>query len=394
MAILYADRMQLVKSSEIREILKITQNPEIISFAGGLPAPELFPVEDIQVVTQAVLEEDGTKVLQYATTEGHVPLREKIAQRMNYKFKTNVAFQDIIITSGSQQGLDFAGKIFLNEGDIVLCENPSYLGAINAFRSYKANFIEIATDDCGMVIEDLADKLKNTPNVKLIYCIPDFQNPTGKTWSVERRKQFIELVNQYDVPVIEDNPYGELRYDGEIPPGIKAFDTKGLVVFLGTYSKTFCPGLRVGWVCASPEILSKFIQVKQSSDLHTSIFSQRIIDKYIEMYDFDAHVQKIVSVYRQRRDLCVSTMKETFPASVKFTHPQGGLFTWVELPKQVNARDVLVECLKNKVAYVPGGAFFPNGGNENTLRINYSNMPDERIVDGLTRIGKVLKQYV
>jgi 2-aminoadipate transaminase len=387
----FAGRMDSLKASEIREILKVTERPEIISFAGGLPDPDMFPVEEMKEIAVRVLEESGKQALQYATTEGFIPLREKIAERMNRKLGTNVTANHVLITSGSQQGLDFSGKVFLDEGDVVLCESPSYLGAINAFKCYKPSFVEVPTDDDGMIISELKKILEQT-KVKLIYVVPDFQNPTGRTWSVERRKEFLEVINQYDIPVIEDNPYGELRFEGTIPPALKSMDTKGLVIFLGTFSKIFCPGYRIGWIAAEQEILEKYILVKQSADLHTSSISQREINKYLELYDLDENVEKIKALYRKRRDVMLEAMRKEFPAEVKFTYPQGGLFTWVELPEHLNAREILLKCIENNVAFVPGGSFFPNGGHENTFRLNYSNMPEEKIVEGIKRLGEIIRQ--
>ena len=394
MAIKFAKRMEGLKGSEIRELLKLTEKPEVISFAGGLPAPELFPVEEMKEISRIVLDESGTQALQYSTTEGFQPLREQIAKRMNSKNKTNITSNDILITNGSQQGLDFAGKVFLDEGDIVLCESPSYLGAINAFKAYRANFIEVPTDNNGMIMEELEKILETTDNVKMIYVIPDFQNPTGRTWPLERRKKFMEIISKYEIPVLEDNPYGELRFEGESLPSLKSMDKKGLVIFLGTFSKIFCPGYRLGWTCASQEILSKFIFVKQGADLQASSISQREVSKFIDLYDLDEHVNKIKEVYERRRDLMLNTMKAEFPEGIEYTHPEGGLFTWVELPKHLDSKVIMEDCLKNNVAYVPGGSFFPNGGKENCFRLNYSNMPDDRIVEGIKRLGGVLKQYM
>lgn len=394
MAIKFAKRMEGLKGSEIRELLKLTEKPEVISFAGGLPAPELFPIEEMKEISRIVLEESGTQALQYSTTEGFEPLREQIARRMNSKNKTNITKDDILITNGSQQGLDFAGKIFLDEGDIVLCESPSYLGAINAFKSYSPKFIEVPTDKDGMILEELEKILDTTENVKMIYVIPDFQNPTGRTWSLERRKKFMEIISKYEIPVVEDNPYGELRFEGESLPSLKSMDKKGLVIFLGTFSKIFCPGYRLGWTCASQNILKKFIFVKQGADLQASSISQREVSKFIDLYNLDNHVKKIKEVYKSRRDLMLETMKEEFPEGIEYTHPQGGLFTWVELPKHLDSRVIMKDCLSNNVAYVPGGSFFPNGGTENCFRLNYSNMPDDRIVEGIRRLGLVLRQYM
>ena len=393
MTLNYAKRMDNIKASEIRELLKLTQRPEVISFAGGLPAPELFPVKELKRVTAEVLEENGTAALQYGPTEGYGPLREQIAKRME-KVHVDITPEDILVTSGSQQGLDFAAKIFINPGDIIICESPSYLGAINAFKAYEPKFLEIDTDDEGMIMEDLEETLKNNDKVRFIYVIPDFQNPSGKTWSVERRKKLVELANKYNVAILEDNPYGELRFEGEILPAVKHYDTEGRVIFLGTFSKIFCPGLRLGWVVADGEVLNKFVMVKQGADLQSSTISQMEVAKFLETYDIEEHIEKIKVVYKKRRDLMMKTMEEEFPEEVKFTYPEGGLFTWVVLPEHMNAREIAVKALEENVAFVPGGSFFPNGGHENTFRMNYSNMDEERIVEGVKRLGKVLREMI
>ena len=392
MAVKYAKRMDLFKKSELGEILKLIEEPDIISFAGGLPASELFPVEEMKKVSVKVLDENGEEALQYSGSQGYLPLRNHIAKRMNEKGKTNVKAEDILVTSGSQQALDFAGNVFLDEGDIVLCESPSYLGALNAFKGYKPRIMEVPTDKEGMITEGLEKKLKENDRVKFIYVIPDFQNPTGVTWSLDRRKKFMEVVNKYEIPVIEDNPYGELRYEGEFLPALKSFDTKGLVIYLGTFSKIFCPGYRLGWTCAPKEILRKFITCKENSDLQTSTIGQRELSKYIDDYDLDEHVEKIKSTYKKRRDLMLDCMEKEFPEGVSFTHPHGGLFTWVKLPEKLNAQDLMKKCVENKVAYVPGGFFFPEGNKENYFRLNYSSSKEEKIVEGIKRLGDVLKE--
>lgn len=392
MAVKYAKRMDLFKKSELGEILKLIEEPDIISFAGGLPASELFPVEEMKKVSVKVLDENGEEALQYSGSQGYLPLRNHIAKRMNEKGKTNVKAEDILVTSGSQQALDFAGNVFLDEGDIVLCESPSYLGALNAFKGYKPEIMEVPTDKEGMITEELEKMLKENAKVKFIYVIPDFQNPTGITWSLDRRKKFMEVVNKYEIPVIEDNPYGELRYEGEFLPALKSFDTKGLVIYLGTFSKIFCPGYRLGWTCASKDILQKFITCKENSDLQTSTIGQRELSKYIDDYDLDEHVEKIKSTYKKRRDLMLDCMEKEFPEGVSFTHPHGGLFTWVKLPEKLNAQDLMKKCLENKVAYVPGGFFFPEGNKENYFRLNYSSSKEEKIVEGIKRLGDVLKE--
>lgn len=391
MKLKYSNRMEKTKASEIRELLKLTIRPEIISFAGGLPAPELFPVEEMKKVSLKVLEENGQQALQYSPTEGFPPLREKIAKRMEFVGVETKA-DNILITNGSQQGLDFSGKIFCDPDDVVIVESPSYLGAINAFKAYECKFLEIPTDDNGMIMEELEKALETTENIKMIYVIPDFQNPSGRTWSLERRQRLIELANKYDLPVVEDNPYGELRFEGERLPSIKSMDTDGRVIFLGTFSKTFCPGLRIGWVCASDEVLNKYILIKQGADLQSNSMSQRELNEFLEIYDLDEHIEKIKALYKGRRDLMLQTMKEHFPEQVKYTHPEGGLFTWAVLPEHINARELMQKALERNVAFVPGGSFFPNGGNENTMRINYSNMPEDRIVEGIKILGEVIKE--
>ncbi|ABR55008.1 putative transcriptional regulator, GntR family [Methanococcus vannielii SB] len=393
MNVKFSNRMEKLKTSEIREILKVTQNPEVISFAGGLPAPELFPVHEIKKISSLVLDEMGPESLQYDLTEGYVPLRKQISERMNRVYKTELSEKNILIVCGSQQGLDFSGKVFIDKGDVILCESPTYLGAINAFKAYEPEFIEVPTDDFGMIPEELEKILNQRHDVKMIYVIPDFQNPTGKTWSFERRKKFMEVIEKYKIPVIEDNPYGELRFSGEILPSLKSLDNLGLVVHLGTFSKTFCPGLRVGWICASEHILEKYILIKQGADLHTSSFSQRIISKMLENYDFEERLSKLKELYKKRRDLMIFEMKKKFPKNLKYTNPDGGLFTWVELPEGFDGRKFLEECLKNNVAIVPGGSFFPNGGHENTFRLNYSNMSEEKIIEGINRLSKVLNEF-
>ncbi len=389
----FANRMSYLKASEIREILKVTERPDIISFAGGLPAPELFPIEEIMEVSRQVLTEDGASALQYTTTEGYAPLREWIATRMNSTRGTDFDANNILLTNGSQQALDLSGKVFLDEGDTVLCESPTYLAAISAFKAYGCKFEEVPTDDDGMVPEDLERIIETAERAKIIYIVSDFQNPTGRSWSLERREQLVSIAAKHELVVIEDNPYGELRFEGEALPSVKSFDKTGCVFCLGTFSKIFCPGYRIGWIAGDKRVIEKYVLVKQGADLQCNTIAQIVISKYLELYDIDEHIEKIRAVYKRRRDITAKTMEAEFPPEVTFTRPQGGLFAWVELPSHINARDVLEECLKNKVAFVPGGSFFPNGGKENTFRINFSNMPEDRIVEGLKCLAEVLKKF-
>lgn len=390
----FSKRMSNLKASEIREILKVTESPEVISFAGGLPAPELFPIKEIIEVNRLVLEEDGQAALQYATTEGYAPLREWIAKRMNSTRGTNFDADNILITHGSQQAIDLSGKVFLDEGDTVLCESPTYLAAISAFKAYGCRFQEVPTDDCGMIPDALERIIETTERVKIIYVISDFQNPTGRSWSLERRKQLAAIAEKHQVVVIEDNPYGELRFEGEALPSVKSFDKTGCVLCMGTFSKIFCPGYRIGWIAGDKRAIANYILVKQGADLQCNTIAQREISKYLELYDIEKHIEKIREVYRKRRDITIKSMEAEFPQGVTFTKPQGGLFAWVELPPHINARDVLVKCLEKNVAFVPGGSFFPNGGKENTFRINFSNMPEDRLVEGIKCLARVLKEFM
>ena len=387
----FAKRMDGVKASEIRELLALTQKPEVTSFAGGLPAPELFPVEDFKAACDAVLEENGKIAMQYGTTDGWTPLRKQICERLFAKNQIKTTPDNILLTAGSQQGLDYCGRVFLDPGDVVVMESPSYLGAINAFRLSEPQFAEVPTDGDGMIMEELDKVLATTKNVKLIYVIPDFQNPSGRTWPLERRKQFMEIVNKYEITVIEDNPYGELRYKGEYYPSLKSMDTKGLVIYLGTFSKILAPGTRIAWMCASDEYIYKFNLVAQAAVLQTSTFGAMAVSKYIEMFDLDAHVDEIRELYRHRASVMVQAMKDYFPKEVKFTDPDGGLFTWAELPDYIDTKEMAKQCLEKNVAYVPGSGFFPNGGNNHCMRLNYSCSNDEQIVNGIKLIGEVIK---
>lgn len=382
-----------LKASEIREILKLTTQPEIISFAGGLPAPEFFPIEELKKVDAEILEKEGMQAVQYGTTEGYLPLRKKIAEHMKTAFGVDCSAEELMITSGSQQGLSLLSQIFLDPDDVVLVESPTYLGAINAFTLQHPRFIEVPTDEQGIIPEALEKILQEHGKaVRLMYVIPEFQNPTGITWTEERRKAFMKVVGAYDFPIIEDDPYGELRYDGEKMKALKSLDTKGQLIFLGSFSKIFMPGLRLAWMAASPEILDKAVKLKQAVDLQSSSFAQRQAYYYMKRYDINEHVRNLVQVYGKRRTLMCETMKQYFPQGVTFTYPEGGLFTWVTLPEEMDATALMPKVLAEKVAYVPGGPFYPHGGHRNHFRLNYSNMPEDRIVEGVKRLAAVLTE--
>ena len=387
----FASRMDLLKGSEIRELLKLTAQPDMLSFAGGMPAPELFPVEQMMQASEAVLKEHGREALQYSTTEGFPRLREQIAERMLAKNNIHTDKDHILVTSGSQQGLDFSARVFLNPGDVVLLESPSYLGAVNAFKACEPTFIEVPTDDGGMIMEELEKILATTERVKMIYVIPDFQNPSGRTWPLERRKQFMEIVNKHDVYVIEDNPYGELRYKGEYLPALKSMDTEGRVIYLGTFSKILAPGYRLAWICADKALIEKFALIAQAAVLQTATISMMVVSKFLDTNDLDAHVDIIRETYKHRCDVMLDAMDKYFPPEAKYTRPDGGLFTWVELPDYIDTKAMAPQALDKLVAYVPGEGFFPNGGNKHCMRLNYSCMPDERIIEGIQRLAEVIK---
>ena len=393
MAVKFANRMNLLKGSEIRALLALTAKPEVISFAGGMPAPELFPTEGVKEAACKVMDNMGRVALQYTGTDGFASLREKIVARMAAKNDIHVSIDDILITSGSQQGLDFSARVFLNPGDVVLVESPSYLGAINAFKACEPTFVEVPTDDAGMIPEELDKILATTENVKMIYVIPDFQNPTGKTWTLERRQKFMELINKYEIPVIEDNPYGELRFAGDDVPTIKSMDTEGIVIYCGSFSKVLSPGLRVGYVVAPKEIIAKMTVAKQSSDVHTTILSQMICERFLAEYDFDAHIAGLREIYRKKSSLMIRQIDQNFHPAVTHTNPEGGLFLWCTLPK---GSDMLAFCkaaVDRGVAMVPGSAFLTDDhGTSESVRLNFSTPTDEQIVDGISRLGDLTKK--
>ena len=388
----FSSRMSQLKGSAIRELLALANKPEVLSFAGGMPAPELFPVDKIKAATDAVLDEQGKIALQYSSTNGFEHFRQQIADRMEAKLNIKTSADNILVTSGSQQGLDYSARVFCDKGDVVIIESPSYLGALNAFKACEPNFVAIPTDGDGMIMEELEKVLATTENVKMIYVIPDFQNPSGRTWPLERRKQFMDIINKYEIPVVEDNPYGELRFEGEYLPALKSMDTKGLVVFLGTFSKILAPGYRLGWVCASDEILAKYNFMEQAASLQASTIGQMETSKWIDMFDLDAHVSTIRECYKKRRAVMLETLAKELPEPCTFTRPEGGLFAWVVLPEYMDAKALQMKCLEKKVAFVPGGSFFPNGGHENTLRLNYSCMPEEKIVQGITALCQTIRE--
>ena len=395
----YALRTQRMSSSIIREILKFAQDPEIISFAGGLPAPDVFPVEQVNEACNRVLSDFGPQALQYSTTEGFVPLREMLVS-MTDRGGMGVNLDNIIITTGSQQALDLLGKTFINPGDRILVESPTYLGALQAWNAYGAEYIPVPLDEQGMVPDALEEALRKGP--KFIYVLPNFQNPTGVTLSLERRKILVELADKYGIPIVEDDPYSKLRYEGEDIPPIVLLDSQyrnddkhtfnGNVIYLNTFSKILAPGLRLAWVVAPADVLKKLVQAKQGADLHTSTFNQMIACEVFKGGFLDRHIEVIRDVYGNRRNIMLEALKDNFPTGIEWTKPKGGMFLWITLPENMNATDLLFKAIDEKVAFVPGEHFHPLGGGKNTMRMNFSNATPEKIKEGIARLAKVVRR--
>ncbi|MBN2392680.1 MAG: PLP-dependent aminotransferase family protein [Anaerolineae bacterium] len=380
---------QKMKSSAIRELLKITQQPDVISFGGGMPAPELFPVREIEEACDYLLREAPKQSLQYSTTEGYRPLREFIADSMA-KYGIQHSPDNILITTGSQQALDLVGKIFIDPGSCVVTGNPTYLGAIQAWRAYEAEFVTIPLDDNGMQVELLEDAIKKTP-VRYIYILPNFHNPAGTTLPEDRRRLLVEIARKYDLLIVEDDPYGALRYTGEDIIPIAALAPER-TIYLGTFSKTLTPGLRIGWSVAPAEITHRLVQAKQGADLHSSTFDQMIANDVSQRGILKAHVRKLRQVYKERRDVMLDALTEFWPDGSSWTQPQGGLFLWARAPENIDTLALLPRALENKVAYVPGINFYPHeDGGHNAMRLNFSNAVPEMIVEGIRRLGMVLK---
>ncbi|HEX2998416.1 MAG TPA: PLP-dependent aminotransferase family protein [Anaerolineales bacterium] len=397
----YAHRTQRMGSSVIRELLKLTEQPDIISFAGGLPAPDVFPLKQFREACNYVLDNLGPQALQYSTTEGYTPLREMIARR-TARYSAEVTPDNILITSGSQQALDFIGRLFINRGDYIVVESPTYLGALQAWNAYGAQYIPVRADEDGMVVDELEEALRVGP--KFIYVLPNFQNPSGSTLSLERRQKLVEIADKYGVPIIEDDPYGQLRYEGDHIPSVVSLDSKyrgpngghytGNVIYMSTFSKLLAPGLRLAWVIAPPEVIRRLVMIKQGADLHTSSFNQYVAYQVGKDGFLDEHVKVIRATYKERRDVMFEMMEEMFPQGVTWSKPKGGMFLWGVLPEGMNAAEVLKRAIDKKVAFVPGTAFHPCGGGENTMRINFSYSSPDTIREGITRLGTTLKETI
>jgi len=392
---IYSVSIKSQKKSAIRELLKLTQRPEIISFAGGLPAPESFPIEQLKEIACEILDNNGPAALQYGATEGVTDLRQILVDRYNAQ-GLNIELKNLVITTSSQQGLDLLAKIFINRGDKVICGLPSYLGGLGAFNAYGAEMIGIKFDDKGMRSDILEQKLEELKNQglkpKFIYIIPDFQNPAGITMPESRRMEIIALAKKYDVLIVEDSPYREVRFEGKPQKTIFELDNSGQVILLGTFSKIFVPGFRIGWVVADERIIDKFVTAKQSTDLCTPTYNQMIAHKYIEKGYFDQNLKQIIAQYKDKRDNMLKAFREFMPEGVKWTEPEGGLFLFLTLPEHMDAEVLFKKAIEHDVAFVLGSVFHCDGSGKNTMRINFSFMSKEKTTEGVKRLAQAIKE--
>lgn len=386
---IFSDRMLKTDSSFIAEVMRLTEAKDIISFAGGLPNPISFPIAEFQDSMNRVLQTSGEKVFQYSGTQGYLPLRQWIANRYKKRFDMDVTADDILITTGSQQGLDLMGKVLINQGDKVAVESPCYLAAIQTFSLFEPKFLPISLEDDGLNLEELEETLKND-DVKLLYMVPNFQNPTGLTYSKEKREAIYEIIKKTNTILIEDDPYGELRFEGESLPYIAGGKSDNSVLF-GSFSKTLSPGMRVGYLCTTnKELMGHLIAAKQASDLHTNVISQYAIYDYLANNDYEKHISQITELYKKQCNAMISAMEKYLPAHVTFTKPEGGMFLWVDLGEGVSSVEVFNRAVKNKVAFVPRDPFYTNVKGASTLRLNYTNSEPETIEEGIRRLAEVL----
>ncbi len=391
----FASRMECLQDKALLNAMELTETEDMISFSAGFPSPETYPVEEIKESFDQVLDREGKEALSYCSTSGFGKLREIIADRMKNKFGLNYRTEEVVITSGSQQALDMSSMLFINKGDVVLFETPSYLGAVNALRAYEAELVALPTDREGLILDALKKALDQYGDrVKLIYVIPDFQNPTGRSWSPERREAFVEFISDYEIPVIEDAAYSELSFEDKLEKPLSYYDKKGQVVYVGTFSKTFCPGLRVAWLCARENLMEKYLILKNAADLSSSAIAQRQMANYLMHNDLDAHIKWITGLYKERRDCMMVVIDREFPKEAHYVIPKGGLFIWLELPENKDSRELLRRAMAEKVAFIPGGSFYPSGVKNNELRLNFSNLSHDDIEKGMTILGRLTRAYL
>lgn len=380
-------------TAKIRE--KAAQGIQITSFAGGLPSREFFPIEDLRKINEQIFDEEGGEAIQYAASDGYDPLRKYLVEFMKRYQVTGIDYKNILITSGAQQGLSYLAKGLITPGSVVVVENPSYPGALDTFHAYGARTVGVNMDDDGMRMDDLEKILQeNQGNVPFIYTIADFQNPTGRTLSVERRKQLVELAEKYDTFVVEDGPYSLISFDGTVMPAIKSFDKYDRVIYSGSTSKTIAPGLRIGWLIADHESITKLVYLKMRDDLQVNNMAQRQVYHYMKDCDFDGHLNTVIEVYRRRRDLMIKCIQESFPDGTRIVVPKGGLFIWLELPEGVNTLEMFDYVFQKNIAFVPGGFFSPDGSCWNTMRLNFSTSSEEKIAQCIPILGQMVCQYL
>lgn len=392
-----SSRAKGMKSSAIRELLKLTNSPEIISFAGGLPAPEFFPIRDVNEACQYVLQEKGKEALQYSSTEGYPPLKKFLANQV-HKYGIPTKPENVLLTNGSQQALDILGKVFIDPGQFVLTGRPTYLGAIQAWNAYQGKFHTMSLDDEGMIVDEIEHAYEKAVNDSgrppaFLYVLPNFHNPAGTTLTWKRREKLAEIATKLDLPVVEDDPYGQLRYEGEdIPPICTLIPER--TIYLGTFSKTLAPGLRLGWIICPEKLMQRFVQAKQGCDLHTPTFAQHITNDICQRGLLKPHIKQLRGIYQERRDTMLDSLEEFWPEVCSWTHPQGGLFLWAMVPESIDTQKFFREwALKENVAYVPGVNFYPNAdGGHQAMRLNFSYAPPEKIVEGIRRLGIALKK--
>lgn len=388
-----SDKMLNIKPSAIREIFKSLTDPSVIAFAAGNPSPDAFPVEQIHELSNIIYEKMPVSALQYGITEGHTPLREKIAARLKAKFNIDGAGDALLITSGGQQGIDLTSKVMCNTGDVIICEKPSFIGALNAFKANGAKPVAIDMQDDGIDLEKLEAALKTYDNAKIIYLIPTFHNPLGTTMSLEKRKAVLALAKKYQVIILEDNPYGELRYGGEDIPTLKSLDTDGLVVYCSSFSKIVAPAIRVGWLTAPQELAQKIVVAKQGSDVHTNMYFQLVCDLFLEKFDIEGHIEKIKKLYKNKCALMLGEMDKKL-TNIKYTRPDGGLFLWCTLSENIDLTEFVRTCLNNKLAVVPGGTFLADENEfSHSFRVNFSYPSDEQIIEGVNILAKSAEQF-
>ncbi len=390
----FSKRISGLQPSAIREILKATQDPAIIPFAAGNPDSASFPIDEVKRISAEIFETAPVTALQYGVTEGYRPLIERLTKFVKDRYNIGKDLDSLIVTSGAQQVMDLATKALCDLGDTVICECPSFIGSLNCFRSYGCKLAGVPVEADGINIEKLEEAIKNAVNPRFIYTIPNFQNPSGATMSLEKRKAVYELAKKYGLLILEDNPYGDLRVSGEDIPSIKSFDEDGIVIYAGSFSKLLAPGIRVGYIVAPSPIIAKMTVGKQASDVHTPVFSQMLVDKWMEQNDVEAHIEKIREIYRRKLNLMCDLIDSELGDFVKYVRPEGGLFVWCELPENVNMLEFVKDCIANKVAVVPGTAFMINDEETNCFRMNFSTPSDEKIVEGMKILGKVKEKYI